>query len=159
MGSIFEDVEDVFVIGALRRGGQAQGEFGRKIGQDLLICISGGVVGPVYDDVAEIVRLEIFQIQSHTLDATANHEGIPLFHTLHIATHSSFRPQLSKSFCSLLHQLHGVSQKQRAFAESFGVHDGGHCLAGTCCVVEKGDGLKAMAHFLQRIQCLLLVLL
>ena len=46
VGGVLEDVQDVLVVGPLRRGGQAQGEFRREVGQDLLICIGGRRGGP-----------------------------------------------------------------------------------------------------------------
>ena len=64
VGGVFENIQDVLVVGPLRCGGQAQGKFRREVGQDLLVCIGGGVVGLVHDDVAEVIRLEPLQVQA-----------------------------------------------------------------------------------------------
>ena len=76
-----------------------------------------------------------------------------------IAAHCGPRPQLPKGLGGLIHQLHCVGQKQRAFAKSLGIHDGGHCLAGAGGMIEQSDGLKIAAHLFQSGQSLLLVLL
>ena len=94
VGGVLEDIQDVLVIGPLRCGSQAQGEFRREVGQDLLVCIGGGVVGLVHNDVAEVIRLEPLQVQCHALDATADHEGVALLHALHMAAHRGPGPQL-----------------------------------------------------------------
>ncbi|CAN3988213.1 Inosose dehydratase, partial [Dysosmobacter welbionis] len=142
-----------------RCGGQAQGKFRREVGQDLLVCIGGGVVGLVHYDVAEVIRLEPLQVQRHALDAAAHHKGVALLHTLHIAAHRGPGPQLPEGLGGLIHQLHRVSQKQRTLAKALSVHDGGHRLAGAGGMIEQGDGLEAAAHLLQSRQGLLLVFL
>ena len=159
VGGILEDIQDVFVVGPLRRGGQAQGKFGREVGQDLLVCIGGGVVGLVHDDVAEVIGLEPLQIQRHTLDAAADHEGVALLHALHIAAHRGPGPKLPEGLGGLIHQFHRMGQEQRPLAKALGVHDGGHCLAGSGGVVEQGDGLEVAAHLLQSRKSLFLVFL
>ena len=116
-------------------------------------------MGLVHDDVTEVIRLEPLQIQSHTLNAAADHEGVALLHALHIAAHRGPGPQLPEGFGGLIHQLYRVSQEQRALAEPFGVHDGGHRFAGAGGVVEQSDSLKIAAHLLQSRQGLFLVFL
>ena len=113
----------------------------------------------VHDDVAEVIRLEPFQVQGHALDAAAYHKGVALFHALHVAAHRDPRPQCPEGLGGLIHQLYRVGQKQRALSKSFGIHDGSHCFAGASGVVEQGNGFKVTAHFLQSCQGLLLVLL
>ena len=159
VSGVLEDVQDVLVVGPLRRGGQAQGKFRRKVGQDLLVCIGGGVVGLVYDDVSEVIGLEPLQVQRHALNAAADHKGVALLHALHIAAHRGPGPQLPEGLGSLIHQFHRVGQEQRPLAEPLGVHDGGHRLAGAGGVVEQGDGLEVAAHLLQGRQGLFLVFL
>ena len=159
VGCILENVQDILVVSPLRRGGQTQGKFRCKIGQDPLICIGGGVVCLIHDDVAEVIWLEPFQVQGHALDAAADHKGVALFRALHVAAYGDPGPQCPESLGGLIHQLHRVSQKQRPLAESLGIHDGGHRFAGASGVVEKGDGFKVAAHLLQRCQGLLLMLL
>ena len=116
-------------------------------------------MGLVHDDVTEVIRLEPFQIQRHTLDTAADHKGVALLHALHIAAHCSPGPQLPEGLGCLIHQLHRMGQEQCALAEPLGVHDGGHCFAGAGGMVEQGDGLEVAAHFLQSRQSLFLVLL
>ena len=65
MGGILEDIRDILTVGPLQCGGQAQGEFRCEVGQDLLVCIGGDVVGFVYYDAAEVIRLEPLQIQRY----------------------------------------------------------------------------------------------
>ncbi len=159
VGGIFENIQDVLIVGPLRRGGQAQSKIRREVGQNFLICIRRSVVGLVYDDVAEIIRFEPLQVQSHALNTAANHKSAALLHALHIAAHRSPGPQLPEGLGGLIHQFHRVGQEQRAFAEALGIHDGGHRLASAGCVIKQGDGLKVAAHLLQRHKSLFLMLL
>ena len=159
VGGVLEDVQDVLVVGPLRCSGQAQGKFRREVGQNLLICIGGGVVGLIHDNVAEVIRREPLQIQCHALDAAADHISFLLFAALNITAYSDLRPQFPEGLGGLIYQFHRVGQEQRTLSKPLGVHDGGHRLAGAGGVVEKGDGLKAAAHFRQGSQGLLLVLL
>ena len=149
VGGILEDVQDVFVVSSFRCGGQAQGKFRRKVRQNLLVCIGGGMVGLVHDDVAEVIRLEPFQIQRHTLDTAADHKGVALLHALHIAAHRGPGPQLPEGLGGLIHQFHRVGQEQRALAKPLGIHDGGHRFSSAGSVIEEGDGLEVTAHFVQ----------
>ena len=157
VGGVLEDVQDVLVVSPLRCGGQAQSEFRREVGQNLLVCIGGGVVGLIHDDVAEVIRLEPLQVQSHALNTATDHKGVALLHALHIAAHRGPGPQFPEGLGGLIHQLHRVGQEQRALAESLGIHDGGHRFAGAGGVVEQGDSLKITAHLLQSRQGLFLV--
>ena len=159
VGGVLEDVQDVLVVGPLRCGGQTKSKFRREVGQDLLICIGGGVVGLVHDDVAEVIRFEPLQIQCYALDAAADYKSVLLFAALNITSYSDLRPQFPEGLGGLIYQFHRVGQEQRPLSKPLGVHDGGHRLVGAGGVVEKGDGLKAAAHFLQSSQGLLLVLL
>ena len=159
VGGVFENIQDVLVVGPLRCGGQTKSKFRREVGQDLLICIGGGMVGLVHDDVAEVIRFEPLQVQRHALNAAADHKGVALLHALHIAAHRGPGPQLPEGLGGLIHQLHRVGQKERALAKPLGVHDGGHCFSGAGGVIEQGDGLEVAAHILQCCQGLFLVLL
>ena len=157
VGGVFENVENVGVVGALRRGGQAQGEGRGEIGEHLLVGVCGSMMGLVDDDVAKVVRPKMLQIQGHALNAAADNEGIVLFCALNIAAHRHLGPKGAEGLCSLIHQLHRVRQKEGALAQTLGVQHGGHRLASAGGVVKQGDGLGVVAHRRQSRQCLLLV--
>ena len=72
VGCILEDFEDVLIVGALRRGRQAEGKARREVGQYFLIGLGGGVVGFVDDEIVEGIRQEAVQIQRHALHAGAD---------------------------------------------------------------------------------------
>ena len=116
-------------------------------------------MGLVHNDIAEVIWLEPFQVQCHTLNTAADHKGVALFHALHVAAYGDPRPQCPEGLGGLIYQLYRVSQKQCALAKPLGIHDGSHCFASAGGVVEQGNGLKVAAHLLQRCQRLFLVLL
>ena len=159
VGGVLEDIQNVLVVGPLRRSGQSQGKFRRKVGQHLLVCIGGGMMSFVHNDVTKVIRPEPLQVQRHALNTAADHKGICLLHILCIAAYGDLRPQFPEHFGSLIHQLHRMSQKQRSFAEAFGIHNSSNRFAGSGGVVEQGDGLKIAAHLLQRREGLFLVFL
>lgn len=111
MGGVFENIENVGVVGALRCGGQAQGEGRGEIGEHLLVGVGSGMMGLVDDEVAEVVRLKMLQIQGHALNAAADDEGVVLFCALNIAAHRHLGPEGAEGVGGLIHQLHRVRQK------------------------------------------------
>ncbi|MPM11549.1 hypothetical protein SDC9_57895 [bioreactor metagenome] len=90
---IFEYVQDDgVVICALGRGGEPQRKLRLEIGQNLLICIGRGMVSLVNDEIVKIAVLELFQIQSHTLDAAADYIGVLLLDGVHITAYGDAGP-------------------------------------------------------------------
>lgn len=89
---ILEDLQDVDVIRTFRRSGQPKGELRLEIGQNLLICICGCVMGLVDDQVIIVILPELIQIQSDALDAAAHHVVVGLLEVVCIFADACLRP-------------------------------------------------------------------
>ena len=158
VGGILEDLQDIYVVRPLRRGGEPQRELRLEIGQNLLICICGGVVRLVDDQIVKSVLPELIQIESHALDAAAHHMGVRLFEIVRELTDSHLRPQVVEGIVGLVDQLHRMRHEQHPPAATLRVHDCSYGLACTGSMIEKRDGLPVLPHGFQRIQRLLLIL-
>ena len=82
VGCVLEDFENIGIIGAFGRRGKPKRKLRLEIGKNLLICISRGMVSLVDDNIIKIGISEQLEMQSDTLNASADNMGIGIFYTI-----------------------------------------------------------------------------
>ena len=159
MGDALEGLEQVLAVGALGRGGEAQGEVRPEVREDALIGVRRPVVALVDDEIAEGIRGEGVQVPLDALDGGAEDKGVKLAVILDETADTDLGPDLAELLIGLVHQLFGMGKEQHALSIVFGIRDGRDGLAGVGGLVEHGDAVSALAHLAEAFEGVLLVLL
>ena len=159
VGNALEGLEQVLAVGALGRGGEAEGEVRTEVGEDALIGVRRPVVALVDDEIAKGIRGEGVQVPLDALDGGAEDKGVQLAVILDEAADADLGPDLAELLIGLVHQLFGMGQEQHALSIGFGVRDRCDGLAGAGGLIEHGDAVSVLAHLAEVSEGVLLVLL
>ena len=159
MRGIFENVQNVPVVGTFgsRRQSEREGRF--EIRQNFLIGFSCRMMRFVNDQILKIRFAKLLRMQRDALHTAANNKRILFFERTHIDTDAHVSPQSFECLRRLCDKLVGMRDKQRALANALCVRDRSHGFSRACRVINQGDGFMPPTHFFKRSKRVFLVFL